>query len=270
MRLMLLGAATVALSGCSWLGMGGSNYYNANQQYGHYSGGEACCTGGKALSRWNLEAAVGPEFIVGGNALTGSEVVAPGVAVDQSMEDVYDPGMRYEAGVSYAMSPSRKLTLMGSYAKAEGEQVNLGNNGGGVISGKMGDYERYGIEAGLRQYFTPTRAPIVKSLRPYVEARVGASQVQDIALENAVQGGAAFNGGTVPLYEKSWVATGAGLVGVEAPIFKQATLGLETGIRYTSAPGSDNTFLGGTPLANINNDASSWTVPVMLRGRYRF
>ena len=60
-------------------------------------------------------------------------------------------------------------------------------------------------------------------------------------------------------------------VGVEAPIFKRATLGLETGIRYTGVPKSDNTNLGpGVAFAGSNNDASRWTVPVMLRGRYRF
>lgn len=272
MRIWLLGVATVALSGCSWLGLGG-NHYQSTSSYGYNNSGPGCCKGGKAMSRWNLEAAAGPEFFVGGDILTGSEVTpAPGVvAVDQSMEDVYDPGMRYELGASYALNPNRKLTIMGSYAEAEGEQVNFGNNGGGAITGKMGDYKRYGLEAGLRQYFMPKRAPILKSIRPYVEAKVGASKVEDIALENAMQGGGVFNGGTVGLYQSRWVPTGAGMIGFEAPVFDRATLGLETGIRYTGAAKSDKTFLGaGNALENINNGSESWTVPVMLRGRYRF
>lgn len=274
MRLLLLGTATIALSGCSFLGIGGSkHHYNTGSSYGYNTSNSACCDQ-KPLSRWNLEAAVGPEFIVGGDALTGSQTNAlPGVvsAGDQSMKDVYDPGMRYELGASYALSPNRKLTLMGSYAEAEGEQVNLGTIAGNTLAGRMGDYERYGIEAGLRQYFMPQRAPIVKSLRPYVEAKLGAAKVKDIALENATLGGAVFNGGTAALYEGGWVATGAGMVGVEAPIFKRATLGVETGLRYTGAPKSDNSVFGpGVALAGSNNGASSWTVPVMLRGRYRF
>lgn len=275
MRLLLLGTATIALSGCSWLGIGGSkHHYSGSSNYGYKTSQPAgCCEGGKALSRWNLEAAAGPEFFVGGDAITGSKInPGPGVvAVDQSMEDIYDPGMRYELGGSYALSPNRKVTLMGSYAKAEGEQVNLGTFGGSALTGKMGDYERYGIEAGVRQYFMPKRAPLVKSIRPYVEAKVGAAKVKDIALENAMHNGAVFGGGTVGLYESSWVPTGAGLVGVEAPIFNRATLGLETGIRYSGHPKSDNTTLApGFALAGTNNGASSWTVPVMLRGRYRF
>lgn len=273
MRLLLIGVSAVALSGCSWLGLGGSSHTAGTSNYGYYGGGEQCCEGGKALSRWNLEGAAGAEFIVGGDALTGSEVTpAPGVvAVDQEMKDVYGTGTRYELGGSYALAPNRKITLMGSYAKADGEAINFGDDGGGAITGTLSDYERYGIEAGLRQYFTPTRFPVTKSIRPYVEARVGAAKVKDIDLENAMQGGGAFNGGTVPLYESSWVATGAGLFGIEAPVFDRATLALETGIRYTDAPKSDTTFLGaGNALENINNGGESWTVPVMLRGRYRF
>lgn len=273
MRLLLLGASAVALSGCSWFSQGGSNHYQGQSNYGYYSGGEACCESGKALSRWNLEGAVGTEFIVGGDALTGSEVTpAPGVvAVDQEMKDVYDRGMRYELGGSYALSPNRKVTLMGSYASAEGTDITLGNDGGGDITGTVSDYERYGVEAGLRQYFTPQNVPVFNSLRPYIEGKVGAAKVKSIDLENAMQGGGAFNGGTVALYESSWVPTGAGMIGIEAPVFKRATLALESGIRYTGAPKSDTTFLGaGNALENINNGGESWTVPVMLRGRYRF
>ncbi len=271
MRLLLLGAAAVALSGCSWFG--GSNYRgstSANSD-GYYAPASDCCT--PTLSRWNLEAAVGPEFIVGGDALTGSQIhVAPGVtSTDQSMSDVYDPGMRYELGGSYALNPNRKVTLMASYAKAEGEQVNLGTFGGNTLSGKMGDYERLGLEAGVRQYFTPTPMPLVKSLRPYVEGKLGAAKVSDIDLENAQYGGAVYNGGTVALYQSSWVPTAAGMIGVEAPIFKRATLGLETGIRYSGAAKKDTTDITpGSPLSGVNRGTESWSVPVMLRGRYRF
>ena len=113
--------------------------------------------------------------------------------------------------------------------------------------------------------------PLVKALRPYVEAKVGASKVKDIDLENAMYGGAVENGGTIGLYEGGWVPTAAGMIGVEAPIFKRATLGVETGIRYTGRLDSDTSYLnGGHPLAGVNNGSDSYTVPVMLRGRYRF
>lgn len=285
MRLLLLGAATVALSGCSWLGIGGSkhgDYSHYNKQAGHYSAAhqtKSGCQSGSCLSRWNLEGAIGPEFMIGGDAVTGDQTndfsVVPGVTVvpnnNISMNDVYGTGMRYELGGSYALNPNRKVTLMGSYAKASGDDVNLGSVNGQDLTGELSDYERYGIEAGLRQYFAPSAAPVVRSLRPYVEGRLGAAKVEDIALENATLGGAAYNGGTAAFYEGGWVPTAAGLVGVEAPVFKRATLGLETGLRYTGTVQTDTSDFGpGTPLAGSNNGGSSWSIPLMLRGRYRF
>lgn len=270
MRILLLGTAAIALSGCSWFG--GSKYQHQTASTGpdyKYTKDGDCCA---PLAQWNIEGAVGTEFIVGGDALTTHQHSAPGVtSTKQSMNDVYDNGMRYELGGSYALNPNRKITLMGHYANAEGNDVTVGTYGGSSLTGTMSDYERYGIEAGLRQYFNPTPAPIFKSVRPYVEAKVGATKVEDITLDNAMYGGAVENGGTIGLYEGGWVPSAAGMVGLEAPVFKRATLGLETGIRYTGQPENDTTYFNSAhPLAGVNRDAKSFTVPVMLRGRYRF
>lgn len=278
MRILLVGAAALALSGCSWLKGSGHNDYKSTK-HGHYqSTSDDCCVGGKTLSRWNLEGAIGPSFLVGGDAITGEDInPIPGTAAQNiSMKDVYDPGVRYELGGSYALNPNRKVTLLGNYTSYEGDDVNLGTIDGETVSGTMGDYDSYGVEAGLRQYFKPRAFPVVKSLRPYVEGRIGAQHVDDIALEGAtITNGAnpaqPWLGGDVGFYEGGWVGTGAGLVGVEAPIFKRATLGLETGIRYTGGLKTDTTDLGpGVPLAGTNNGSDNWSVPVMLRGRYRF
>lgn len=273
MRIIVLGVASVALSGCSWLGLGGTKAQYGHYNYGNYTPAQTCCDAGGPLSRWNLEAAIGPEYIVGGDAITGDQTNAvPGLRPNSvSMADAYGSGMRYELGGSYALSPNRKVTLMGSYANASGEQVNAGTLNGAALTGTMSDYNRLGVEAGLRQYFMPRRAPLVKALRPYVEGKLGVAKVDDIAIENATLGGAVFNGGTVNMYEGGWVPTAAGMIGLEAPVFKRATLGLETGLRYTGSPKSDNTHLTpGSAFAGINNGGSSLTVPVMLRGRYRF
>lgn len=277
MRILLLGTAAIALSGCSWLGSSGHHGTYESSNHGYYAGGgeakaDDCC---ERLSKWNLEGAIGPEYFVGGDAITGDKInVLPGVvttSTKQSMKDAYDPGMRYELGGSYALNPNRKLTLMGSYAQADGERVNLGTIGANTLTGDMDDYERYGVEAGLRQYFRIRRAPIVKSVRPYVEGKLGASKVKSIGLTNATLGGAAFNGGNVALYRGGWVPTAAGMVGLETPLTKRSTIGVETGIRYTGVMRTDKTDLGpGVPLAGTNNGTENWSVPIMLRGRYRF
>ena len=73
MRKLLLGVAAIGLSGCSWLGLGGQSTQTASQ-YGQYNyqqkANDGCCVGGKTLSRWNVEAGVGPEFFVGGDVIS--------------------------------------------------------------------------------------------------------------------------------------------------------------------------------------------------------
>ncbi len=275
MRILFLGAASVALSGCSWLGGFGHQPSGQVSPQGYYAqSANQCCAGGKSLSRWNVEAGVGPQFMVGGDATTGDQIHVGlgGEAEDVSMRDAYDTGIRYELGGSYALNPNRKLTVTGHYAEAEGEDITVGTIGGNAVTGNLSDYTSYGVEAGIRQYFRPTPAPVFGSVRPYIEGRVGGAHVDDIALENAqVAGSGPWLGGTVGMYEGGWVPTGAGLIGIEAPVFKRATLGLETGIRYTGTLDSDNSSLNGAvPLAGINNGSENWTVPVMLRGRFRF
>lgn len=286
MRNLLLGAsaitASIALSGCSFLGIGGHNSYKHSayhhtahhgQHTAHHApkgcGTQAC------LSRWNLEGGVGPAFIVDGTAVTGSQTNdgSPANIRTISMNDAYDTGLRAELGGSYALSPNRKVTLMGHYQKADSAGVvDWGTVGEEALTGALSDYESYGAELGLRQYFALRRGLILNSVRPYVEGRVGLTQLDDVQIENVQLGGAAFNGGNpVPFYESSLVGTAAGLVGVETPLTRYSTIGLETGLRYTGKPDTDTSALGpGNALAGINNGGSTLSVPIMLRGRYRF
>ena len=284
MRILMLGAAAVALSGCSFLGLGGNNSnYNQhhNQQtgyYGQHSGQNTAtnsrCHTGNCLARWNLEGGIGAAFPAGNNIITSSRVNAnPNNDFNSlSFGDAYDTGVRAELGGSYALSPNRKVTLLGHYEKADSAGVqDWGTIGGERLTGELTDYESYGAEIGLRQYFKPVNGVIFNSVRPYVEGRVGASHVDDISTRNLQLGGAAFNGGDVGLYRDGWVPTAAGLVGVETPIARYTTIGLETGLRYQGGLESDTRDLGaGSTLGGLNNNQGRLSVPVTLRGRYRF
>ena len=275
MKKLLLGVAAIGLSGCTWLGIGNQNTHTASQ-YGQYNqqvkSNDGCCVGGKTLSRWNVEAAVGPEFFVGGDAITGDQTnaIAGVTANDLSFNDVYGTGIRYDLGGSYALNPNRKITGNLFYGNASADEETLGVVNGESVVGRLDDYERYGAELGLRQYANPINAPLLKSVRPYVEGRVGVARLQSIDFVNS-NPNATVLAGTTPFYDGSWAPTAAGLVGVETPIFNRFTLGVESGIRYTGTPESDTTVLGaGAPLAGINNGGNNWSVPLQIRGRYRF
>ena len=164
---------------------------------------------------------------------------------------------------------------MGHYERADSDGVqNLGTINGQDFTGRLTDYEAYGVEVGLRQYSAPWKAPIVDSVRPYVEGRLGASRVSSIDLVDAQLSGTgpfALPAAEIPFNDGSWVPTAAGLVGVETPIARYTTLGLETGVRYQGGLESDTSVLGvGSPLGGLNNNNSRITIPLTLRGRYRF
>jgi len=49
------------------------------------------------------------------------------------------------------------------------------------------------------------------------------------------------------------------------------TIGIETGVRYQGGLESDTSVLGaGTAIGGLNNNRGRLTVPLTLRGRYRF
>ena len=281
MRILLVGVATVALSGCSWLGLGGqhnSHHSNYNQNTGYYHAQHAApkssCQTNQCLSRLNLEFAGGPEWIAGGKALTGSKINDNGgiaTVNDVRMRSAFDDGYRAELGGSYALNPNRKVTANAFYAEAKGQNgVELGTLNGNTVTGGFSDYESYGAEIGIRQYMQPRRGLIFNSVRPYVEGKLGAAHVDDISITNAQGGDALFADGT-RLYDGGWVPTAAGMIGFETPVLPQMTLGLESGIRYTGKLDTDTSDLGvGTLAGASNNGSDRWTVPVMLRGRYRF
>lgn len=288
MRLLYVSAMAATLSGCAWFGSGsqqsGYDYQARSAAYVSPGHANSCARHSHqgCLSTWNVEAAVGPAFIGGGTAITGDQVNPNSNAnIDRvGMTDAYDVGIRGEGSVSYALTPNRKFTATGFYQRHSGNNdVEIGTIGDDTLRGTFSDFETYGAEGGIRQYFTPSRAII--PVRPYVEARLGGTYVQDIDLENANLTNAALPGGgttpflpggaAVPLYEGGWVPTAAAMIGFETPIAPYTTIGVEAGARYIGTLKSDTSVLDAThPLGGANNGSSPWTIPVMLRGRYRF
>lgn len=279
----LIGASSLALTGCSLMSdvFGYDNYSQtsvpAPYTQGAYHAGHAsdgCCVGGNQLSKWNIEGGVGPAFIVGGEAVTGDKLNAgnPNNIANIDMADAYDTGIRADLGGSYALTPNRKLTgqVFVQNHESAGAQ-DWGTVNGQQLTGALSDYKSYGAEVGLRQYFQPKVLGSNFGVRPYVEGKLGGAYVDDISIQGTELGGATFSADDLAFYEGGWVPTGAGLIGIETPVANRFTMGVETGIRYIGKPRSADADLGpGGPISGSNNGGDSWTVPVTLRGRYRF
>ena len=192
------------------------------------------------------------------------------------MSDAYAVGYRAALGGSYALNPNRKLTFQGTYSQFDGNEVSWGQQGGGTLRGTMSDYKSYGLEAGIRQYARPSRFPILKSVRPYIEGKMGVAYIDDIRLEGINQVGGVPNINTptsLAFYQSGWMPTASGLIGIETPVLNRFTMGVETGIRYSGTQKTDTTDTGmgfNARYSGANNGGDRWSVPLTIRGRYRF
>ena len=234
-------------------------------QYGtqHYGGHNTV----PRENRWTVNGAIGTEISTGGQIFSGEN--AAGFAYNNlSMDEVYKPGLRAELGAARSLKGNRMLTMTGFYSKAEGEQVALRETPQNIVVGKMSDHESYGAELGLRQYVS---MPASSQYKPYVEGRVGGAYVDDISLDDVRLSTSPDTANrSFSFIEGGWVPTGAALIGVERPISSNAMLGLETGIRYSGGLDADTIAPANSALAGAAQYEERWSVPISLRGRYRF
>lgn len=282
LSLAALGVSTLALTGCSFFNGHGNS--NSHQTYGGHNGGSynapatcnsasgaANCQYGAALSKWNLESNIGGEYITGGEAITAVSRADPLNSAEINeldMKDAYDEGRRVELGGSYALNPNQKITAMVNYSHAEGNTRNLGQIDGFDVAGKLSDYKGVGVEAGFRQYFNPQRVGQNFGYRPYVEGRLGANNIDDVKVTYVTDRPVATTQ-TTALYEGGWVPTVAALAGVETPFFNRGTIGLETGLRYAGALDREASAVN-SEFISANKASDRWSVPLTIRGRYRF
>ncbi|MBL4869416.1 MAG: hypothetical protein JKX72_00520 [Robiginitomaculum sp.] len=224
-------------------------------------------------SKFGVFGSFGTDIVTGGDAITGNDTLFhPTINMNQvSMKDAFGKALRAELGGTYEISKSNEAILSGFYTKASGKDVVIGQHvSGNPIMGKLTDYKGYGVEAGLRHNMGMTNVPLFSSVKPYIEGRVGAMHLDDISLNNVrvVPGGIPL--ATQAFYKGGWVPTASGLIGFEKPISRKTSIALETGIRYTGGLDADNTTVTGTFLQGANGGSSRWSVPVQIRGRYRF
>jgi hypothetical protein len=222
-----------------------------------------------------MEYGAGVDFFADGDVITGSQAhagFANRTLNDVSYNDAYKTMYRGELGGSYAVTPNRKVTVQGTYSRALGKDIAIGTQNDNELRGIMSDYETYGAEAGLRQYFQPTNVPLIKSFRPYVEGKLGAVYADDIALRNVREVGQVANPVDLAFYDGGWVPTAAALIGVETPVSRRFTMGIEAGVRFVGKQKSDNSDIenGFEQFGGANNGGNRYSIPLTIRGRYRF
>ena len=257
-------ALTLPLASCGWWDGAFAPYYTV--PYGTYAYDRLPHTAPGHYDRRraegivSLEGGAGADFITGGDLIRADNARIATGAVPQnlSMADAFGTGVRYDATATYPMSGSRYFTGTAYRTTYDGKAVNLRTQTGTPLVGKLTDYRAHGVEFGLRQYAPNPRYVV----HPFIEGRIGGAYVDGVSLDQGVSRTALFDSG--------WVPTGAAMVGFEAPTSNRFTVGMETGLRYQGRLGTSPQPLSRDVTGSARASGSVISVPVVLRGRYRF
>ncbi|WP_371397131.1 hypothetical protein [Fretibacter rubidus] len=268
-KTLIVSIMTLPLASCGWWDGAFAPYYAFPAQtasYGTYAYAPTPQTAPGQIDRRrakgvvSLEGGIGADFIAGGQLIdAGNARIATGaVPQNLAMSDAFGTGTRFDATATYPVSENRYFTGTAYRTTHDGKAVNLRTQTGTPLVGQLSDYRAHGVEFGLRQYAPNPRYVV----HPFIEGRVGGAYVDGVSLDQGVSRTALFNSG--------WVPTGAVVVGFEAPTSNRFTVGMETGIRYQGRLGATPQPLSRDVTGAARASGSLISVPVVLRGRYRF
>lgn len=260
-RLILITVLGFPLAGCGWWDGAFAPYYpNPYSSYGDRYGqiqpqrGPGFNDRRSAKGQLAIEGGVGADFITSGKLIQGNQTVTQSL----SMKDAYGTGRRYAVRATYPRPTANRYFTASAYrSEFDGKAQSFSAPQTVSQSGTLSDYTSQGVEFGLRQY----SARPFGVAHPYAEARLGGAYVDDISVVQGAQRTALYQGG--------WVPTGAAVVGFEVPAMNRFTVGLETGLRYQGRLSVANTPEARV-ITNNRGTGSLVTVPLTLRGRYRF
>jgi hypothetical protein len=207
--------------------------------------------------RWSATFAAGAVVPAGGEFHEGGSgtVLALPTAVNaKAYSDVYDPGFGWRAGIGYGVSRHVEVIADFAWQRSESKDLSVGNVAGLDLRAKFGEYQSYGLEAGIRHHFAPE-----STVTPYLSLVGGFRRVDAIPGTFRVPAAGVTLADT-PFFDESTVATFGGSFGL---LFGASNVkfGIEGGLRY-HADLSDLEGLAGTGLENLNDAGSSWSIPI--------
>jgi len=210
--------------------------------------------------KWNVAAQVGTQSEVAGNMMQSAEgtLVGQPITIDsQRYRDIYAPNWRFQFLLGFGVSARSEVIARVSYYKA---------NAAGVEAGTLSDkkllaffepnaYKGAGLEVGYRYYLaSQTR------LKSYLAPVVGVRFVDEILLTLAAQE-AGTSISNIPFSQKSTVPVFGLDIGFTFDLGKTWYVGMDTGLRYQTAPKQFDYLLG---LTKIDDSDGRWTAPVVV------
>jgi len=224
---------------------------------------------------------IGTQSDISGQVLKGGSgtlLGQPASVNGKRYRDIYKPDLRYQAYLAYGVAAKLELVARGTYYENTGVGVSAGSFKGKELFAFLGQaedpnssssnlvqlpYKEWGGELALRFYFAPQ-----SRLKSFVAPVIGARQVNSMLLSlSAPDAGSRLM--NVP-FTKSGTVLLAGIdVGFAFDVTEHFFVGVDTGVRYQTAPAPENASqLSG--LGGIDHSDARWTAPVVAMIGARF
>lgn len=206
-----------------------------------------------------------------GSVITAPNGVPIGEIKSHDFNDAYDVAFySIEAEVGRVLTD--RVEVFGQFKYAASASNKWIHDAGKIDVGtvnflaiRFDDFNSYGFQLGARYFFLPKDA----LLRPYVSIAGGASYVDGISVETAVEPTTTVISRS-HFFDDSWVGTITGLVGIEYSVNCHLAVGINAGIAYSSTLSEDDSDLQG-PVAKVNNDVGDRVYcPVAAYVKFRF
>ena len=223
--------------------------------------------GGGLKGRFSITFQGGTQSEVSGDlikATTGTLFGKPITLDSKRYRDVYAPDLRLQGVVGYGVGDKLELVARGSWYKSDGTAIEVGTLEGDKAYASFhpyGDYEEVGAEIGLRYYISAA-----SRLKSYVAPIVGARWLTETYVTLSVpDAGSAIQ--NVPFQKKGTVPVFGLDLGFSFDFGAHFFAGLDTGIRYQTAPPQANALPG---LEQMDDSDGKWSAPVSVSVGVRF
>ncbi len=198
-------------------------------------------------------------------ATSGTLFDKPVTLDSKRYRDVYAPDLRLQGVAGYGIGDKLEVVARGTWYKANGSAVEIGkleqDKTVYAVFDPYGDYEEVGAEVGLR-YYISAAARLKSYVAPIVGARWLAATYITLSVpdaSSAVQNVPFQKKGTVPVFGLD--------IGFTFDLGERFFVGMDTGIRYQSAPPQANALPGLEPM---DDSDPKWSAPVSLSVGVRF
>lgn len=216
--------------------------------------------------RFMIAAQVGTQSEVSGDMLQSAQgtLLDKPVTIDQvQYRDVYAPDLRLQLTLGYGVGERTELIGRATWYESHWTGIEAGRLDGDPLYAffEPNNYEEVGFEIGVRYYLAAQ-----SRLKSYVAPIVGVRFLNEILVSYSVpDAGSSIR--FIPFTKEGAVPVFGLDIGFSFDLGDHLFIGMDTGIRYQTAPGEFDYLPG---LGAVDDSDGRWTAPVTAMLGLRF